>query len=79
MTTGRRLFYAVPFAWFAAFLLVPFVLVLKISVADAVQAQPPYTPLFGLDAEGTRTLAITFANYRFIFGTRCTCCRTSSR
>jgi putrescine transport system permease protein len=67
MSPGRRLFYAIPFAWFTAFLLAPFLLVLKISVADAVQAQPPYTPLFGVDAEGGRALMITFANYRFIF------------
>jgi putrescine transport system permease protein len=66
MTTGRRLFYAIPFAWFAAFLLVPFLLVLKISVAEAVQAQPPYTPLFAVDTEGARTLVISLANYRFI-------------
>jgi putrescine transport system permease protein len=66
MTTGRRLFYAVPFAWFAALLLVPFLLVLKISVADAVQAQPPYTPLLALGADGTRELVISLANYRFI-------------
>jgi len=50
MNGGRRLFYAVPLLWLVMFLLVPFLLVLKISVAEAVQAQP----------------AISFANYRFV-------------
>jgi len=66
MNRGRRLFYAVPLIWLLVFLLLPFLLVLKISVADAVQAQPPYTPLFGEDPDGSLSLAVSFANYRFI-------------
>jgi len=66
MNAGRRLFYAVPLVWLLVFLLIPFLLVLKISVADAVQAQPPYTPLFSEGPDGHLTLTISFANYRFI-------------
>jgi putrescine transport system permease protein len=66
MNRGRRLFYAVPLVWLLVFLLLPFLLVLKISVADAVQAQPPYTPLFTDGADGSLALSISFANYRFI-------------
>jgi putrescine transport system permease protein len=66
MNRGRRLFYAVPLVWLLVFLLLPFLLVLKISVADAVQAQPPYTPLFSEGADGRLALSISFANYRFI-------------
>ena len=66
MNRGRRLFYAVPLIWLLLFLLLPFLLVLKISVADAVQAQPPYTPLFGEGPDGSLSLSVSFANYRFI-------------
>jgi putrescine transport system permease protein len=66
MSPGRRLFYALPLFWLLIFLLLPFLLVLKISVADAVQAQPPYTPLLSTGADGRLTLDITLANYRFI-------------
>jgi putrescine transport system permease protein len=66
MNRGRRLFYAVPLIWLLLFLLLPFLLVLKISVADAVQAQPPFTPLFGAGPDGSLSLSVSFANYRFI-------------
>jgi len=66
MSPGRRFFYAVPLLWLLVFLLLPFLLVLKISVADALQAQPPYTPLFVEGPDGSAALTITFANYRFI-------------
>lgn len=68
MNGGRRLFYALPLAWLTLFLLVPFVLILRISLADAVQAQPPYTPLLTTDADGQTRLFVTFGNFRFIFG-----------
>jgi putrescine transport system permease protein len=37
---------AVPFLWLAVFFLLPFLIVLKISLSDAAVAQPPYTPVF---------------------------------
>jgi putrescine transport system permease protein len=37
---------AVPFLWLAVFFLIPFLIVLKISLSDAATAQPPYVPLF---------------------------------
>jgi putrescine transport system permease protein len=62
---GHWLFYAVPFAWLALFFLLPFFFVFKISLAEAVIAQPPYTPLFSDGPDGL-TLQITIANYRFL-------------
>jgi len=66
MNPGRRLFYALPLCWLLLFLVVPFLLVLKISVAESIQAQPPYTPLLQVDEEGRRALFLSFANYRFM-------------
>jgi putrescine transport system permease protein len=59
-----------PFLWLAVFFLLPFLIVLKISLSDPATAQPPYRPLLdlsrgfdgvraflsGLDLENFRTL-----------------------
>ena len=58
----RGVVIAVPYAWLLLFFLVPFLYVFKISLADPLLAQPPYTPLFG--EEG---LYLTLDNYRFLF------------
>ena len=43
--TGRSAVLAVPWLWLLLFFIVPFVIVLKISFASRVLAQPPYSPL----------------------------------
>jgi putrescine transport system permease protein len=47
---AQRLVVGIPYAWLAVFFLVPFLIVLKISLSQAALAQPPYTPLFMLAA-----------------------------
>jgi putrescine transport system permease protein len=39
-----------PYCWLAAFFLLPFLIVVKISLSQAPLAQPPYLPLFDLAA-----------------------------
>jgi len=51
-----RLVIVPPFLWLALFLLLPFLLVLKISVSDVQFGIPPYTPLFERDGQ---TLSFT--------------------
>jgi putrescine transport system permease protein len=46
----RKLVVAVPYLWLLAFFLVPFVIVLKISVSQTALAQPPYLPVLDLAA-----------------------------
>ena len=41
----RGLVRAVPFLWLSAFFLIPFGIVLKISLSDPATAQPPYRPV----------------------------------
>ena len=41
---GRRLLIAVPYLWLLALFLVPFLIVLKISLSDPAISIPPYTP-----------------------------------
>ena len=40
---------AVPYAWLLALFLIPFFIVLKISLSDVALARPPYVPQFSWD------------------------------
>jgi putrescine transport system permease protein len=58
---------APPFLWLTVFFLVPFLIVLKISLSDPATAQPPYRPLLDWSASvaGWREflLALDFENF----------------
>ena len=47
---ARLLLIAVPYLWLLLLFLVPFLIVLKISLSDMAVAQPPYTPTIDLAA-----------------------------
>jgi putrescine transport system permease protein len=49
-TTPARLAAIVPYLWMALFFLLPFLMILKISLSQTAIAQPPYTPTFSLEA-----------------------------
>ena len=51
-----------PYLWMVLFFLVPFVLVIKISLSQTVIAQPPYVPVFDLKA-GREGLSAAFATF----------------
>ena len=63
---GGRLFYLLPLSWLLLFFLLPFFFVLKISFAESIIAQPPYTPLLETTADGGVRLAVSFGNFRFL-------------
>src|SRR5712692_948987 len=67
---GARLVVLVPYLWLAVFFLVPFLIVLKISLSHTAIAQPPYTPVLDPAAgwEGVKELlaALSLENYAFI-------------
>ncbi len=65
LNTGRRLVIGVPFIWLALFFLLPFVIVLKISFAEADVAIPPYTEVFAY-AEQQLQVIINLGNYIFL-------------
>jgi len=60
----------IPYVWLVAFFLVPFLIVLKISLSQTAIAQPPYVPVFdpAADWEGLKQFlaALSFENYAFI-------------
>ncbi|MGB6800094.1 MAG: ABC transporter permease subunit [Xanthobacteraceae bacterium] len=65
-----KLVVRIPYAWLVAFFLVPFLIVLKISLSQTAIAQPPYLPVFDLAAgwQGLRSFfaGLSLDNYRFL-------------
>jgi len=58
---------AVPYLWLLIFFLAPFLIILKISVAEPVIAQPPFTALLAWGERGFEGIRATFENYAFLF------------
>lgn len=57
----------VPYAWLLLFFLTPFLMILKISFAEPVVAQPPFTALLEWGEQGLAGIRATFENYLFLF------------
>ena len=64
--SGRTFVTAVPYLWLLLFFLVPFLIVLKISVSEIQLAMPPYAPLVTWLADHVVGLRINFENYAFL-------------
>lgn len=63
---GRRLLTAFPYVWLLLFFLAPFLIVLKISFAEAVLSRPPYTPLVEVTQDAFLQIKLNLANYVFL-------------
>lgn len=65
-----KLVVRIPYAWLLAFFLVPFLIVLKISLSQPAIAQPPYSPVFDLATGWHGVIAfingLSFDNYRLL-------------
>ncbi len=57
----------VPYGWLLLFFLTPFLIILKISFAEPVIAQPPFTALLEWGERGLAGISATFENYLFLF------------
>jgi putrescine transport system permease protein len=57
----------VPYGWLLLFFLTPFLIILKISFAEPVVAQPPFTALLEWGEQGWSGVSATFENYLFLF------------
>jgi putrescine transport system permease protein len=57
----------VPYGWLLLYFLMPFLIILKISLAEPVVAQPPFTALLDWGAQGWDRIRATFENYAFLF------------
>ncbi len=70
-TLFRQITIAVPYIWLLALFLLPFLIVLRISVSEPVIAMPPYAPQFDFGA-GWQSLVDSFSqlslsNYAWLF------------
>ena len=67
---GARLVVLVPYLWLVVFFLVPFLIVLKISLSHTAIAQPPYTPVLdpggGWQALDAFLRGLSIENYLFL-------------
>ena len=63
--TGRRFVIGIPYLWLLIVFLVPFLIVLRISVADVQSAADPFGSLISFD-DGLLMLKVKIANYLFI-------------
>ena len=57
----------VPYLWLLLFFLAPFLIIFKISIAEPIVAQPPFTSLIEWGEQGLRGIRATFENYAFLF------------
>jgi putrescine transport system permease protein len=66
----RRFAIGIPYGWLLAFFLVPFLIVLKISLSQTAIAQPPYTPVLDFAAGWHGVAAffngLSFGNYALL-------------
>lgn len=62
---GRRAVIAFPLVWLTLFFLLPFALVLKISLSESAIAIPPYGPLLEY-ADQTLHIFLSLGNYLFL-------------
>ena len=71
-TGGRRLSRLVniglPYFWLGLFFLLPFLIVLRISVAEPALAQPPYTALWEWIDGGVLAIQLNFQNFMLVAG-----------
>jgi putrescine transport system permease protein len=66
LAAGGGIVIAVPYLWLVLFFMVPFLIVLKISFADQLIAQPPYSALVAWTEQGYLTLRLNVGNYLFL-------------
>ena len=64
---GRAAVIALPYAWLLLFLLLPILIVLKISFSEIALASPPYTPMLQWIGERTLTLQVNIGNYAYLW------------
>jgi putrescine transport system permease protein len=64
---GRFLVGLPPFGWLLLFFLLPFLIVLKISLSELQAAIPPYKAIFAWTDDQVLQLRLNFGNYAYLF------------
>ncbi len=60
---SRLVNIGIPYLWLGLFFLLPFVIVLRISLAEPALAQPPYTPLLEWVEDGILRIQLNLQNF----------------
>lgn len=63
----KRLIILIPFLWLLTFFLAPFFIVMKISVAEATIASPPFTPMLDWAQDGVMQIRLVFDNFAYLW------------
>ncbi len=63
---SRLLNIGLPYFWLGLFFLLPFVMVLRISLAEPTLAQPPYTVLWEWVEQGVLQIRLNLANFQLL-------------
>ena len=61
----RFFMIALPYLWLLLFFLIPFAIVLKISFANMMFAQPPFSPMFDWAKDAELSIRLTISNFSF--------------
>jgi putrescine transport system permease protein len=64
--SGRTAVIAIPYIWLLLFFLVPFAFVLKIALAEALIARPPYSSLIDWSEDTYLTIKLNVGNFLFL-------------
>ena len=57
----------IPFFWLLLFFLAPFIIVIKISLAESLIASPPYSPLYERAEDCVLSIRVIFENYSYLW------------
>lgn len=57
----------IPYFWLLLFFLAPFFIILKISLAEALIASPPFSSLFEWASDGSMNIRVMFDNYAYLW------------
>lgn len=64
---GRALVFAIPLLWILLFFVVPFGIVLKISLSESIYGAPPYAAIIDWINNVTMAIRLNFSSYVFLF------------
>ena len=63
----KVLVVGIPFIWLLLFFLAPFIIVIKVSLAESLIASPPYSPLYERTEDGVLSIRVIFENYSYLW------------
>ncbi|MEM7195789.1 MAG: ABC transporter permease subunit [Pseudomonadota bacterium] len=63
----KNIIVGIPFFWLLIFFLAPFAIVLKISLAEAIIASPPFSSMIEWADDGIMSVRLVFDNYAYLW------------